>query len=98
MKDMKMRTFSLLVGLVLATAVPPSAMAYENYIPLGTGYSSNVDSLPSFDSEAGQISQQADIYESEIYRQGREQQEADSRFRQFFSNPVSTGAGSSIDY
>jgi hypothetical protein len=91
-----MRVFSFALGLVLAASVP--AQAYENYIPLGTGYSPSVSALPAFDSDQGQITQRTDVYESELYRIKRKSVEDDSRLRQFFSSPESTGSDTHIDY
>jgi hypothetical protein len=95
---MKMRTVTLGLGVALMAATAPAAMAYENYIPLGTGYSTNVDKLPRFESDAGQVSQQTDVYETELYLKNRKKVEDDSRFREFFSDRNSTGADSHIDY
>lgn len=95
---MKMRSAVkfVVVAMVLGFAMP--ALAYENFIPSGTGYSPEVDSLPAFDSEAGQITVQADIYETENYRRRLEEAERDSKFRQFFSDANSTGSDTFIDY
>lgn len=93
-----MRAVSLVFGFVVAVAMSPGAMAYENYIPLGTGYSSNVDSLPAFESDAGQISEQTDVYETELYFENRKKALDDSRMREFFSDRNSTGSDSHIDY
>jgi hypothetical protein len=95
---MKMRVPFLTIVLLCSGFAVPQAMAYENYIPLGTGYSPNVNSLPEFSSDAGQVSQQSDVYETELYMRGRKQVEDDSRFRQFFSDSESTGADTHIDY
>lgn len=93
-----MRSFQIVLGLVVVVASTSAVQAYENYIPLGTGYSTNVDSLPSFDSAAGQVSQQTDVYETEIYLTGRKRIEDESRMRAFFSDAESTGSDSQIDY
>jgi hypothetical protein len=95
---MNMRAFSLVFGFVVSVALSPAAMAYENYIPLGTGYSANVDSLPAFESDAGQVSQQADVYETQLYFENRKKALDDSRMREFFSDRNSTGSDSHIDY
>jgi hypothetical protein len=95
---MKMRILKVILVVFASVAASPATFAYENYLPLGTGYSSNVDSLPNFDSEAGQINQQADVYETEIYMRGRKRVEDDSRMRSFFSDAESTGSDSNIDY
>jgi hypothetical protein len=95
---MNMRiTFFVTIGLLAATQALPAA-AYENYIPLGTGYSSNIDALPAFDSEAGKVSSKTDIYETELYMLGRKRVEDESRLRRFFSESESTGSDNSIDY
>jgi hypothetical protein len=93
---MKMRHYLFAAGLALALAAP--AGAFENFIPLGTGYSTEVGSLPPFDSYEGQIAQQTDIYESEIYGKQRRAKEFESRLRQFSSENDYTGAGAYIDY
>ena len=91
-----MRAISLV--FVLALAASPAARAYENYIPLGTGYSPNVDSLPAFESDAGQVSQRSDEYETELYLENRKRALDDSRMREFFSDRNATGSDSHIDY
>jgi hypothetical protein len=87
-----------LLALSVGASVATPAMAYENYIPLGAGYSPQVDSLPGFETDAGRVSQQSDVYETELYMQQRKQAEDDSRLRQFFSDAESTGADTRIDY
>jgi hypothetical protein len=84
--------------MVLAVAWSTPVAAYENFIPMGTGYSTEVGSLPAFDSEEGQIAAQTDVYESEIYRKARSDAEFDSRLRQFWSDTESSGADVFIDY
>lgn len=91
-----MRSILPAIGFVLALAAPASA--YENFIPMGTGYSTEVSSLPSFDSERGRISQQTDIYESEIYRKQRRDIESINHLRQFMSDSNFTGIDNYIDY
>ncbi len=93
-----MRAVSLILGFILSVAAAPATMAYENYIPLGTGYSPDVDSLPTFESDAGQISQQTDVYETELYFENRKKALDDSRMREFFSDRNSTGLDTHIDY
>jgi hypothetical protein len=93
---MKMRVFVL--GLIMAVGVSAPALAYENFIPLGTGYSTEVGELTEPGSEEGQAIIRADEYETEIYREGREAAELDSRLRSFSSDAESTGADVFIDY
>ena len=89
------------LGLVLgigALLVVTPVFAYENFIPLGTGYSTEIDSVPGFDSTRGEVIQQSDIIETEIYLQKRREAEADSRFNRFFSDAEISGSNNSIDY
>jgi hypothetical protein len=83
-------------GFVVFAAAP--AMAYENFIPLGTGYSTEVQSVPEFDSTRGRVNQEADIIESEIYRLKRQDVQRDSHINRFFSDPEVRGGDESIDY
>ena len=82
-----MRTFvkSGLVLAVLAGFAAVPAAAYENFIPMGTGYSSDVDSVPAFGSERGQVSVTTDVLETEVYRKNHENAELDSQRRVFQS-------------
>ncbi len=93
---MSMIKICLSVAAVLASS--SMAMAYENYIPLGTGYSPTVDSLPQFDSEAGEISRRTDTYETELYLLNKKRAEQDSRLQNFFSRSDSNGVDNGIDY
>jgi hypothetical protein len=91
--NMRLVTVST-IALLLSS---PAALAYENYLPLGTGYSTNVESLPEAGSEEAEVAQQSDVYESELYWKRRKQIEEESRFKNFFSNGESNGS-EDIDY
>jgi hypothetical protein len=93
-----MNMIRMCLSAVALVALSPVAVAYENYIPLGTGYSTTVDSLPSFDSDAGQIIQRTDEFETEQYLLNRKRAEQDSRLQNFFSRSDSSGVDNSIDY
>ncbi len=82
----------------LFAAVAGPAVAYENYIPLGTGYSGTVSALPEFGSDEGRIAETSDVYETEIYLKGRKRAEEDSRLRQFFSDRDSNSIDGHLDY
>lgn len=82
----------------LAAIVASPAMAYENFIPLGTGYSPDVSEVPAFESEDGRKIARSDSYETDIYLKMRKKIEDESRLRQFFSDRNSTGLDSHIDY
>lgn len=79
-------------------AVTSATQAFENFIPAGTGYSTEIDTLPDFNSDQSQVNQQTDIYETEIYRKKRKYAEDDAALRRFFSQNNSTGLGGKVDY
>jgi hypothetical protein len=89
---------SYVIASVVFVGLAGPCQAYENFIPLGTGYSAEVESLPRFDSSAGDTASKADIYETELYFSGRKAIEADSRFRRFQSDAEFDGSDNSIDY
>jgi hypothetical protein len=49
-----------------------AAMAAENFVPMGLGYSPERQELPPLNSPLDQLNAQADVYESEINRVQRE--------------------------
>lgn len=75
----------LMVGAVVCGGVAP-ALAYESFIPLGTGYSTSVSELPALNSDAQSLASQTDIYETELYRRALEERKHKSAIKQFFSN------------
>jgi hypothetical protein len=91
-----MRRFCCVISMVCVVSGP--ALAYENFIPLGTGYSTDVTEVPGFDTERGQVNQQADIIETEIYRAEQDKAAAESSLRRFFSDSEVSGSDTSIDY
>ena len=91
-----MRKFGLMLGLACVLATP--AYAYENFIPLGTGYSTEIDSIPDLNSKRDVVNLQTDIIETEIYRKERENKVRDSFLNRFVSDTESSGSDYSIDY
>jgi hypothetical protein len=90
-----MRMFLAVMGFVAATS---AAQAFENFIPAGTGYSTEIITLPEFNSDQSKINQQADIYQTENYRKQRKYAEDDAKLRRFFSQNDPTGLGGKVDY
>jgi hypothetical protein len=86
----------LFAGAVLCTSCLP-AMAYENFIPLGTGYSTDVSTIPALDSDAQSVTTQTDIYETELYRKHLDDQKNFSHLRRFLQNSDSSST-ESVDY
>jgi hypothetical protein len=86
----------LFAGAVLcATCLP--AVAYENFIPLGTGYSTDVSGIPALNSDAQTFTTKTDIYETELYRKDLEDHKDFSHLRRFLQNSDSSGSDS-VDY
>jgi hypothetical protein len=75
----------LFVSAVVCSGFAP-AYGYESFIPLGTGYSTNVSELPALNSNAQSLAAQTDIYETELYRRALEERKHKSAIKQFFSN------------
>jgi hypothetical protein len=94
---LKMRRL-LVIAPALMVLGFPHASAFETFIPMGTGYSTEISEVPAFDSSRGRVNQEADIIETEIYRRQREAQMRDSRMSRFKSDPEVSGGDDSIDY
>jgi hypothetical protein len=90
--------FVALAMFAASVSAQVPALAFENFIPAGTGYSTEITTLPEFNSEQSQINQQADIYETEIYRKKRKYAEDDTNLRRFFSQNDPTSIGGKVDY
>ena len=89
-----MRFVFIVCAISFGLSVP--ALAYENFIPLGAGYSTDVSSLPALNSQAQANTSQADIYETELYRKQLEQRQHDSYITRFYAN--SDASDFSVDY
>ncbi len=92
-----MRASLFVLPLCLTLFVGPVS-AYENFIPLGAGYSPKVSEVPQFGSEQGKIIARSDSYETDIYLKGRKKIEDESRLRQFFSDREASSVDGHIDY
>lgn len=93
-----MRVFSVMVASAGFVALATTAQAFENFIPAGTGYSTEIITLPDLNSDQSKLNQQTDIYETEIYRKQRKYAEDDAKLRRFFSQNDSTGLNGKVDY
>jgi hypothetical protein len=73
-----MRKLIVLAGAALALSAI-TAVAAENFIPLGQDYGLGNNSLPPLDSDRERFNAQADIYQSEVYNRELRQKQFDSR-------------------
>lgn len=91
----------LVFGCVAAVALLSgslSAQAYDKFLPLGTGYSTEVSQLPALNSDAEALSVQSDVYETEIYNKQLEAKKRDSYLQRFMFNTENSGSDFSVDY
>ena len=89
---------TLAAALVMTAAAAAPAMAYDNFIPMGTGYSPTHSSLPALNSSADQITKQTDLFETEIYRKQEAERLHDSYVQRFITTTETTGGSTFIDY
>jgi hypothetical protein len=88
----------LLLTAMLSLPLPGLAMAEENFVPTGPGYSTEIDSVADINSARDKLNAGTDVIESDIYRRARENQQRDSYLRRFFSDTENSGSDFSIDY
>ncbi len=91
-----MKRLLMIAFLPMITAT--IAVAEENFLPSGPGYSTEIDSVPDIASVKDKLNARADVIESDLYRRAREAQLSNSYMRRFFSESESSGADFSIDY
>lgn len=84
------------IAVMLAASVP--AQAFENFLPLGLGYSTSNVGLSQLSAKDRSIISQTDIYETDIYQRQLRARETDSRRRAFSSDRNSDGISPSINY
>src|ERR1700752_679428 len=92
-QESKMRR--IILSLAFAGALLAPAFAAENFIPGGHTYSPDNEPLPELKSEQDKINLNADLIQSEIYRQQRERKRLDSQFRRFISEQELKGGDTS---
>ena len=89
----KMHLFgTALAAALLVASVGGSAMAGNGtFVPKGHSYSPGNERLPRTNSQKARISNQADIYESEIYRINRERAILDAEMRRMIELDLTGG-------
>ena len=84
---MSMYRLTIVLAALWGLAIPVQAL--ENFIPLGLGYSPERQELPSANSAEDRFISQADVYESEIDRQQREQRIFTDELSRFYDHDLS---------
>ncbi len=93
-----MRHLLILATVCVAACVATPAMAFDTFIPLGMGYSTQGGSLSGLSAQERDTINQADIYETDIYQRQLHARQNDSRMRRFSSDRNSNGTDFSVDY
>ena len=77
----------ILLGLSLAILTwSAPAQAYDSFVPLGLGYSTQSVDLTKLTARQRAAINQADIYETEIYQRQLRAKRFDSKFQNFSSD------------
>ena len=71
--------YSILAATTLLAIAPLTALADENFIPMGQDYGMGSNPIPPLDSEQSKFNAQVDIYQSEVYNRNLNQKQFDSR-------------------
>ncbi len=80
----------ILVIAILCAGVSP-ALAFENYLPTGMGYSTANAKLSQLSARDRAIISQTDVYETEIYQRQLRARMIDARARAFSGDRNSDG-------
>lgn len=91
-----MRYAVLIVAALAAHA--GSALADENFIPLGQAYSPESDTLPPLNSDRDLLNAQVDVEEAATWVRDRDRIIFSSRERQIVSDQRQVGPSGFIDY
>jgi hypothetical protein len=94
--DLKMRKL-LLVAVVLVAGAE-SAMAYDKFIPMGQGYSTNNFDGANLTAEQQAAINQADIYETELYLKLLRQKQLDSQMNRMMFDRQNNDFGTTLGY
>jgi hypothetical protein len=90
---------ALIVATVCGAAtICMPAMAFDSFIPLGMGYSTQGGNIAGLSSQEQQAINQADIYETDIYQRQLRARQTDSRMQRFLNDRNSNGTDYSVDY
>jgi hypothetical protein len=93
-----MRIYSVMLVAAGLFANISLAQAFDKFIPLGAGYSTEVSSLPELNSDSQALINQSDIYETEIYNKQLDQQRHNSYIKHFFNDVNRASSDFSVDY
>ncbi len=93
-----MRRVLILTAICAVGGFVTPALAFDTFIPLGMGYSTQDGSLSGLTAQERNTINQADIYETDIYQRQLRARQNDSRMQRFSSDRNSNGTDFSVDY
>ena len=94
-----MRKFFWVVSLaIVSLTASQTAFAFEKFIPLGQGYSTNNFDGANLTAEQQAAINQADIYETELYQKQLRQKQLDSQMNRLMFDRQNNESGTSLDY
>jgi hypothetical protein len=70
--------YALLAATAALALSSLTAMADQNFIPMGQDYGLGQDTTPPLDSEQSKFNAQVDIYQSEVYNRNLNKKQFDS--------------------
>ncbi len=94
-----MRKFFWVTALaILAITGPDAAFAFDKFIPMGQGYSTNNFDGTNLTAEQQAAINQADIYETELYQKQLRQKQLDSQMNRLMFDRQNNDSGTTLDY
>lgn len=88
MSKITLGSAAVMIGLALTAG---TALANETFIPSGHSYTPESSSLPPLNSYQDKITNQTDVYQSEIWHKQYEQRQFDSEMRRLLNRDMRPG-------
>jgi hypothetical protein len=88
----------LLCVAVILLSGASNAMAYDKFIPMGQGYSTNNFDAANLTPEQQAAINQADIYETELYLKQLRQKQLDSQMNRMMFDRQNNDFGTTLGY
>ncbi len=94
-----MRKFFWVAALaMISLGFAQAAFAYDKFIPMGQGYSTNNFDGANLTAEQQAAINQADIYETELYQKQLRQKQLDSQMNRMMFDRQNNDSGMVLDY
>lgn len=94
-----MRKFFWVVAVsMVSVACAHTALAFDKFIPMGQGYSTNNFDGANLTAEQQAAINQADIYETELYQKQLRQKQLDSQMNSIMFDRQNNDSGTFLNY